>query len=622
DESPPAKAIQTLVSKSSTKKKSARSKPLRKKMKAPGSDADDQDNLKTAWTDESLEIAYHKKELHTFLIKNPVMQIIKLKIISDLKGPAAKSSKLEAAKALLHLIKKGGIIAGSFDANDLFDTRLSTINTALMSTFDLLKPLVNVTAKVATRSTDDMLRSLPALTLEDQTGTSSHYESATEQVDTDSADDSPRMTLGPSGAARLRQRGDHEAKRMTDVIAPNMTQRSNAKLESYFQAAMNRFLKEQQGPINPVILAPAEDQDVDMESVGSPDQHPNLHEYDPDDLDLDPPRRAAVASASATTTGRSTSVPHIQVSAMPELKEFAGKEGDEDRARAWLNKVKSAFVRDQAPDEKKCLLFGDLLTGSARNWYRQLSRTTRSTWKDLLRSFQIQYCGRGVSVARQYYHARKRSDESPLEYLYRLNGLRARLQIKDRPSEVRREHVEDFIKTLDDRDLADRLALLRIPDADTLEEAIRSRQRAKARQSKAVYGSIKPRQKNNSAAAPSASTRAVRAAKPSSDSSESEEDSSGSDGEAGLRRVYLAASGKDEGQQDQDQRNQDRSRSEVGNNRLPQDRHDIGSPPKQCSHCGSRKHSDVGYWGRLTCEKCGRKGHPLRSLPIHMQGMW
>ncbi|POM70218.1 Hypothetical protein PHPALM_13373 [Phytophthora palmivora] len=233
DESPPAKAIQTLVSKSSTKKKSARSKPLRKKLKAPGSDADEQDDLKTVWTDESLETAYQKKELHTFLIKNPVMQIIKPKNISDLKGPVqkptARSSKLEAAKALLHLIKEGGITAGSFDANDLFDTRLSTINTALMSTFDLLKPLVD----------------------EKNTGRSSHYESATEEVDTDSADDPPRMTLGPSGAAMLRKRGDHETKRMTNTIAPNTTQRSNAKLESYFQAAMNRLLKEQQGTSNP-----------------------------------------------------------------------------------------------------------------------------------------------------------------------------------------------------------------------------------------------------------------------------------------------------------------------------------------------------------------------------------
>ncbi|GMF49757.1 unnamed protein product [Phytophthora fragariaefolia] len=104
-------------------------------------------------------------------------------------------------------------------------------------------------------------------------------------------------------------------------------------------------------------------------------------------------------------------------------------------------------------------------------------------WKDLHQSFQVQYCRRGVSVARQYYHARKRSDESPLEYLHRLNvaGLRNRLQIKDGPQEVRREHVEHFIETLDDRDLADQLALLRIPDADTLEEVLRSRQRAKSR---------------------------------------------------------------------------------------------------------------------------------------------
>ncbi|POM77816.1 Hypothetical protein PHPALM_4735 [Phytophthora palmivora] len=273
-------------------------------MKAPGSNADDQDDLKAVWTDESFEIAYHKKELHAFLIKNPVMQIIKPKIISDLKGPVqkptARPSKLEAAKALLHLIKEGGIIAGSFDANDLFDTRLSTINTAIMSIFDLLKPLVgekNVTPKIATRSTDDMLRSLSAVTLEDQTGTSSHYEAATEEVDTDSADDPPRMTLGPSGAAMLRQHGDQEAKRMMDVIAPTMAEESNTKLESYLQAAMSRFLKEQQGAINPVISAPAEDRDVDMESVGSPDQHQNLHEYDPDDLDLDPPRCAAVALA-------------------------------------------------------------------------------------------------------------------------------------------------------------------------------------------------------------------------------------------------------------------------------------------------------------------------------------
>ncbi|POM74754.1 LOW QUALITY PROTEIN: Hypothetical protein PHPALM_8239, partial [Phytophthora palmivora] len=365
----------------------ARSKPLWKKMKAPGSDTDDQDDLKTAWTDESLEIAYHKKGLHTFLIKNPVMQIIKPKIVSDLKGsvqkPTSRWSKLEAAKALLQLIKEGGIIAGSFDANDPFDTRLSTINTALMAIFDLLKPLVG----------------------------------------------------GKSVTPKIANRG----RQINTQTFMNMTQM-----------------------ISTLIL--------------------------PD---------AAVASASATTTGRSTNVPRIRVSAMSELKEFAGKEGDEDRARAWLKKTKSAFVRDQAPDEEKCRVFGDLLTGSARNGIDIL--VAQHAVPGWICSAASRFNIVDEEFARQYYHARKRSDESPLEYLYRLNvaGLRARLQIKDGPSEVRREHVEHFIETLDDRDLADHLALLRIPDADTLEEALRSQQRAKARQSKAVYGSIKPRQKNN-----------------------------------------------------------------------------------------------------------------------------
>ncbi|GMF36341.1 unnamed protein product [Phytophthora fragariaefolia] len=247
---------------------------------------------------------------------------------------------------------------------------------------------------------------------------------------------------------------------------------------------MERFLKEQQVPQTRPKPRSTGDQDVEMEAVGSPDQPITASEYDPDDLDLGRPARATVATATATTSCQATNTPRIRVSAMSELKKFAGKYGDEDRARSWLGKVKSAFIRDQAPDQEKCLVSGDLLTGPARNWYRQLSRTTRSAWKDLHQRFQVQYCGRGVSVARQCYHARKRSDESPLEYLYRLKvaGLRTRLQIKDGPPDVRREHVEHFIETLDDRDLADQLALLRIPDADTLEEVLRSRQRAKSSQ--------------------------------------------------------------------------------------------------------------------------------------------
>ena len=57
----------------------------------------------------------------------------------------------------------------------------------------------------------------------------------------------------------------------------------------------------------------------------------------------------------------------------------------------------------------------------------------------------IQYGGQGVSVARQYYLARKRSDETPPEYLHRLNvaATHAKIAIKEEReamSAKRREH--------------------------------------------------------------------------------------------------------------------------------------------------------------------------------------
>ena len=61
------------------------------------------------------------------------------------------------------------------------------------------------------------------------------------------------------------------------------------------------------------------------------------------------------------------------MSAIADLKDFTGQDKDEDRARSWVSKAKPAFLRDQAQDDEKCMVFGDLLTGPARNWYSQLS---------------------------------------------------------------------------------------------------------------------------------------------------------------------------------------------------------------------------------------------------------
>ena len=84
----------------------------------------------------------------------------------------------------------------------------------------------------------------------------------------------------------------------------------------------------------------------------------------------------------------------------------------------------------------------------------------------------VQYGGYGVSNARQYYHARKRPDEPPLRYLHRLDGaaIRTKVAIRDGRHATRCEHVEHFISTLDDRDLAKQLTLLQLSGADDMEK--------------------------------------------------------------------------------------------------------------------------------------------------------
>ncbi|KAG3101485.1 hypothetical protein PI125_g14448 [Phytophthora idaei] len=117
--------------------------------------------------------------------------------------------------------------------------------------------------------------------------------------------------------------------------------------------------------------------DVEMESVGEVDLADLHEEFDPDDLDFPSPSPAVVV-ATVSGGGGSSMIQRVRISAISDLKEFTGKDQDENCARAWIGKVKSALMRDQASDVEKCLTFADLLAGPARNWYRQLARSARN----------------------------------------------------------------------------------------------------------------------------------------------------------------------------------------------------------------------------------------------------
>ena len=198
-----------------------------------------------------------------------------------------------------------------------------------------------------------------------------------------------------------------------------------------------------------------------------------------------------------------------------------------------------------------------------------------------------------MSGARQYYLARKRSDETPLEYLYSLYvaAKHAKISIKEErlaTSATRREHVEHFIATLDDRDLAKQLTLLRLMDINEMEETLRACQWMENRQIKSSMGSNKFHQRAIAPANPMASktTRAVRAIREKVGSSGSESESIGSEEDVDRHRVCVATTS------DQEKPNKDR-RTWQKNTGEGEGR-DRSGRSKACTHCGSNRHDYRG----------------------------
>ena len=109
-------------------------------------------------------------------------------------------------------------------------------------------------------------------------------------------------------------------------------------------------------------------------------------------------------------------------------------------------------------------------------------------------------------------------------------AIRAKIPIRDGPSAIRKEHVNHYIGTLDDLELARMLTMLHLGDADDLEETLQESENIEVRESHASMGSSKFRQLPTPIAAQTQakSSRAVRAIHVDIESSGSDVDSSGS----------------------------------------------------------------------------------------------
>ncbi|KAE9295909.1 hypothetical protein PR003_g23890 [Phytophthora rubi] len=172
------------------------------------------------WDEADLEFRYHRKELQDFMTHNPIMRILQPTQIGDQTGPvttpATADNKLEAIKILMNLLQEAGLVAGPFDAEDLFRPDLRIFQLSTKELFDKLKVIIGekVTDPSTTSSPD-------SLTQIDSTGdrTSSPFVSAAE-ADSDASSEPRRMSLGPAGAAMLHARSK---------VSRQKTTRSKAK---------------------------------------------------------------------------------------------------------------------------------------------------------------------------------------------------------------------------------------------------------------------------------------------------------------------------------------------------------------------------------------------------------
>ncbi|EGZ23216.1 Eukaryotic/viral aspartic protease, active site [Phytophthora sojae] len=416
------------------------------------------------------------------------------------------TSVVHAALTLFQMLRDSGFVLGAFEMERLCDWDLKSWLRAISVVQEPLTILAgSVKQGAASSATGQGAPSPSAGAARTSTTTPSPPPRYQSSVDSDSSFESPKrmpMNRPPRVMQLSAAPARAEVAKPAEGAIPKALEESIIKL---MQATMMRTPRaetpavpvESKQPTHPAAatIRPQETADVAMES----DPHDRF------DVDVGTPRAAAAVSTATAGVG----LTRVRLSASSELKEFSGRDAGEEKARLWLNRLKSAARRDGMTGEEVCGLFSDLMSRPARQWYLQLPKKVKKSWTELMEQFRVQYCGKGVSMASRYYHAAQRPDETPLDYLYRLNvaGLR------------------HFIRTLNtqEAELASRLTLMEVADSEALEKKLRARQRGLAHQKKTLFGSNKFRQK--APTPPTQPARTVHAIPVASDEYDSERES-------------------------------------------------------------------------------------------------
>ncbi|GMF31034.1 unnamed protein product [Phytophthora fragariaefolia] len=570
-----------------------KSKKKKKKLRAPES-ADEKlpmmggKNAGRQYTAEELDYALCKTQLARMLERDPNLSFLRPKLISELTGPIHVpdwESIADVRMALFRILREAGFVMGAFEMEKMYDWELASWKDSIRAVTVPLTGLVGMVKYEAQPPQDDRKAVQPP-------PLASPYPSSARS---DSSIESPKRMPMSGRLPRIMQLT--AAPERTETPPPEDNAIPKALEDAIIRLMQPTTMRTtnvsaRPGPTPTVRTTPPattlrEPADVAMASVSSqstPRSKRQTRNQDeaPDDLfDLETGTPGTAAAVSTATAG--TGLPRVRLSAFSELKKFHGRDASEEKARAWFNRAKSASRHGGMTGEEVCALFGDLMAGPARQWYLQLSKNVRRSWTDLTEQFRIQYCGKGVSMVSRYFHASKHPDETPLEYLYRLNvaAMRAKIPYADGTAEDRREHVELFINTLgsQEQELASRLTLMEVLNASVLEKKLRARRRGLVHQKKTLFGSSKFRQK--APASPAPHPRAVHAIHATTDGYDSGRESCDSED-----LLY-----------DQDRDVDDRAKMFVTGQTPPGEparreagSDDAGRDRSRYRHCGSRRH--------------------------------
>ncbi|KAG2816191.1 hypothetical protein PC111_g13247 [Phytophthora cactorum] len=204
---------------------------------------------------------------------------------------------------------------------------------------------------------------------------------------------------------------------------------------------------------------------------------------DDDDLlrptyeDEDPQAELTRQMREIAALNDSDPTPRIEMTShrpLERIKPFSDSRNKSENSMQWLRTFVYEMTDTHTEAGKWCIPFELSLRDGAIYWFRQLPKKTKRTWKLLRNSFIRYYCSQFTQTAlSRYYSVKRERSEHLCDYRNRLNGYarNSRLQF-EKGGRVAKEHVQQFLVTYGDDNMAESLYHTRVNDIHELEEII------------------------------------------------------------------------------------------------------------------------------------------------------